>query len=72
MQQTDEIVSMPQLQRNNSGMNAIFKFLVKRKLTVPPPIKKQGGGQPKQLCGRKKEEASNHICGRVQRKRGPS
>ena len=38
-----------------SGKNTIPKFLVKRKLPVPPPTKKKGRGRPKQMSGRKKK-----------------
>ena len=34
-----------------SGKNANSKILVKRKLPVPPPIKKWGRRQPKQMRG---------------------
>ena len=41
------------------GKNAIYKFLVNRKLPVPPPINKQGRGWPKKMRARKKKKLPN-------------
>ena len=37
-----------------TGNNALSKYLIKRKIPVPPIIKKRGHGRPKQMRGRKK------------------
>ena len=44
-----------------AGKNAISKFLVKRKLPVPPPINKRGRGQPKTMRSQKKKKPLT-IC----------
>ena len=43
--------------------NSIYKFLVKRNISVTPPIKKRGHRRPKQIRGRKKNKPLTIFVG---------